>query len=114
MKKETKKTTKKEVKAEETVKRTKKNVIQRDENTVKEIQIRLNRISGLVGGIKNMIDDGRSSDEILVQLSAIASILQNVKFDFIKEVMKNEIVSKFKADNPKGYDDFVALIKRYL
>lgn len=50
---------------------------------------RLNRISGQINGIKKMIDEGRSCQDILVQLRAVSSAIKaiesNVLFSYINQ-----------------------------
>ena len=45
-----------------------------------ELITRLNRIEGQVRGIKQMINDDRYCDDILIQISAIINLLSNFIF----------------------------------
>lgn len=44
----------------------------------KDVINRLNRLMGQLGGIKNMIEDNRTCDDVLIQISAVNSALHKV------------------------------------
>ena len=44
----------------------------------KDVIKRLNRLQGQIGGIKSMIEDNRTCEEVLVQISAVNSALHKV------------------------------------
>ncbi len=44
----------------------------------KDVIKRLNRLQGQIGGIKTMIEDNRTCEEVLVQISAVNSALHKV------------------------------------
>lgn len=48
------------------------------EESVKELVNRLSRIEGQVKGLQKMIQEKRSCDEILIQISAVRSALSSV------------------------------------
>lgn len=54
---------------------------------INKIQNRLKRIEGQVRGVENMVSLLRSSDEIIIQLSAIRSAVNSLVF----EIMDQEI-----------------------
>lgn len=60
----------------------------RSDETVANLQSRLNRVIGQLGGIKNMLDDNRYCGDILVQLSAAQSALQSIGHLILKEHME--------------------------
>lgn len=52
---------------------------------VQKIQNRLKRIEGQIRGIENMVSLLRSSDEIIVQLSAVRSAVNSLLFEIIDQ-----------------------------
>ena len=117
MKKEILEKSKKTTKSAQSSKNIEKPVrdtIKRDANEVKVLHAKLNRVMGQIGGIKKMLDDGRSCDDILIQLSAVSSVVNTIKFSFIKEIMTTEFSAKIKSDDFSAYDEMLAVIKKYL
>ncbi|MCP5096732.1 MAG: metal-sensitive transcriptional regulator [Chloroflexi bacterium] len=54
--------------------------------TVKnDLQKRLRRIEGQVRGIHKMVDDERDCQEIIQQLTAVRSAVQNARLQFLRE-----------------------------
>ena len=47
-----------------------------DETTVEDVKRRLKRIEGQVRGVSKMLDDGRDCQEVIQQLTAIRSAVQ--------------------------------------
>ena len=72
---------------------------ERDEESIKDLQIRLNRIIGQLNGVKGMIDDNRYCADILIQISAIQSALKEVSYK------KNDAVLSHKWWNPLSPGD---------
>jgi len=52
---------------------------------INKIQNRLKRIEGQIRGVENMVQLLRSSDEIIVQLSAIKSAVNSLLFEIIDQ-----------------------------
>ncbi len=57
----------------------------RNEQDIKNLKLRLNKISGQVNGVTKMIDDNRYCKDILIQISAIESALKEVGYLVLKE-----------------------------
>jgi CsoR family transcriptional regulator, copper-sensing transcriptional repressor len=74
---------------------------------------RLRRIEGQVRGVQNMIDEERSCEEILQQLSAIRSAVQGASVIFLQEYavdcMVNLEVEK-RGDREKFVHDMISLM----
>ncbi|MBO7508367.1 MAG: metal-sensing transcriptional repressor [Clostridia bacterium] len=89
-------------------------LMKREPEDIKAIQIKLNRVIGQVNGIKKMVDDGRMSEDILIQLSAASSVLDSIIFAFIQEIIVNDYVGKVKANNKEISEEIVRLVKKYM
>ena len=57
----------------------------RNEQDIKNLKLRLNKISGQINGVVKMIDDNRYCKDILIQISAIESALKEVGYLVLKE-----------------------------
>ena len=115
MKKETKKVGKKEVKKEEKVERTiRTEKVSRSAEQIKAFDIQLNRVLGAVGGIKKMLNDSRNGEELLIQLSALTSIVSSAKLLILKEMVETEVQQKLQNKEVVDYDTLLLDIKKYL
>lgn len=73
---------------------------------------RLNVIEGQVRGIKQMIDEDRKCDDILVQLSAVNNSLKSVGIKLIKHHLDTCVVENIKQDKKEVLDDVIDLFAR--
>ena len=62
----------------------------------KNIQNRIKRIEGQVGGVKRMIISGESNTRVMTQLQAVISSLESLKTEMVKLQMKESIISDLK------------------
>ncbi len=86
--------------------------IPRDEDTQKQLQNRLNRMIGQLNGIKKMIDDNRYCGDILIQISAVESALQNFGYIVLQDHMETCVTEKIKNGDTEVIDETVELIKK--
>lgn len=77
------------------------------EEDKKDLLARANRISGQITGIKNMINDDRECEEILIQLSAINKAVHSLSSLILEKHMKNTL------GDHKNIDEVIDLFKRY-
>ncbi len=84
----------------------------RDEETLRQLHNRLNRIIGQLGGIKNMLDDNRYCGDILTQVSAVESALQNFGYIILQNHMATCVVEEIQKGNTEILDEAVELIKK--
>ena len=66
-------------------------IVNREDIDKKVLQTKLNRLIGQLGGVKKMIDDGRVSEDLLMQLCAVESGLESLKYMLYREVALNKI-----------------------
>ena len=62
----------------------------------KNIENRIKRIEGQVGGVKRMIVTGESNTRVMTQLQAAISSLESLKTEMVKQQMKESIISDLK------------------
>ncbi len=84
----------------------------RSEEQLKSLNSRLNRITGQLGGIKNMLNDNRYCGDILMQLSAVQSALQSFGYEILAEHMKTCVVENVQDGNLQILDEAIDLIKK--
>lgn len=70
---------------------------------------RINIILGQINGIKNMIEEERTCNDILVQLAALDRSLKSLGNEILKDYLKTTIVEQIKGDNLEVLDSIVSL-----
>lgn len=81
--------------------------------TKDELQKRLRRIEGQVRGVQKMLDEERDCHEIIQQLAAIRSAVQNASLMFMKQYASDCLISADKADlatRSMLVDDLIGLL----
>ena len=84
----------------------------RTEEEKKYFTSRLNVIEGQIRGIKQMIEEERYCDEILVQLSAVNNSLKSVGTKLLKNHLETCVVNDIKNDNLDILYDVMDLFSR--
>lgn len=84
----------------------------RDEETLRILKNRLNRISGQINGISRMLDDNRYCGDILTQLSAVQSALQSFGYIVLENHLKTCVSEEVTKGNDSIMDEAVDLIKK--
>lgn len=83
----------------------------------KEIIIRMNRIIGHTNSIKKMIEEHRDCSDILIQIAAVRSALNNAGKILLKDHISSCLVDTFKSDELTRLNSIKSLneaIDRYL
>ncbi|MBQ4551462.1 MAG: metal-sensing transcriptional repressor [Clostridia bacterium] len=84
----------------------------RDAETLKALKNRLNRMIGQLSGIGNMLDDNRYCGDILTQIAAVESALQNFGYIILQDHMKTCMVEEIQQGNTEIISEAVDLIKK--
>ena len=84
----------------------------RDEQTLKTLKNRLSRMIGQLNGIGNMLDDNRYCGDILTQIAAVESALQNFGYLILEEHLQTCVVEEIRAGNTQILSEAVDLIKK--
>lgn len=84
----------------------------RNDETMRQLENRLNRMIGQLGGIKKMIQDNRYCGDILTQVAAVESALQNFGYLILRDHMATCMVEEIKGGNTEIIDEAVDLIKK--
>lgn len=85
----------------------------RSEQEKKELQTRLNRIAGQLGGISRMVEEDRYCDDILIQLSAVNQSIKSLANHILEKHMYSCVVTDIEKGNFEVIDEVIQLFKRF-
>ena len=86
----------------------------REEEFIKNLKARLNRISGQLTGVSNMVGENRYCSDILIQIAAIESALKEVGFLILKDHLKTCVADDIKQDNLESLEEAIEISKKLL
>lgn len=84
----------------------------RDAEMLKHLKTRLNRMIGQLNGIGNMLDDNRYCGDILTQIAAVESALQNFGYIILQDHLETCVTEEIRSGNTAVIDEAVDLIKK--
>lgn len=84
----------------------------RTDEEKKKLSNRLNRIEGQIKGIKQMLEDDRYCQDILIQISAIDKSLKSLGNEILKSHLSTCVVADIKNDNLEVIDEIVSLFDK--
>lgn len=77
-----------------------------------ELITRLNRLEGQVRGIKQMIENERDCDSILIQISSIINSLKSCGNTILREYLTTKVVDDLKNDKLETIEEVITLFSR--
>lgn len=83
------------------------------ENT-KAVLNRLSRAIGHLQSVKRMIEEGRDCSEVLVQIAAVRSAIDNTGKIILQDHLKHCIVDAAKEGDQQAIDDLCKAIEKYM
>ena len=84
----------------------------RDEESLKNLKTRLNRINGQVNGISKMLDDNRYCGDILIQIAAVESALKEIGYIILKDHMMTCVSDDIKNDDFSSLEEALEISKK--
>ena len=78
-----------------------------------DLQKRLNRIIGQLGGVKSMIADNRYCGDVLTQLAAAQSALKAVSQIVLKNHMETCVVERIGEGDFEVIDEVMRLLRKF-
>ena len=84
----------------------------RSEELMDNLLKRLNRISGQVNGVSQMIKDNRYCGDILIQISAIEAALKEVGYIIYKDHMLSCVSNDIKNDDYSSLEEAIEIAKK--
>ncbi|MGN0072672.1 MAG: metal-sensing transcriptional repressor [Coriobacteriales bacterium] len=85
----------------------------RSQELQEDLQKRLNRAIGQLGGVKAMLDDNRYCGDVLIQLAAVESAVRKVSQLVLKNHMETCVVEQIQQGNLQVIDEALELIARF-
>lgn len=85
----------------------------RTQEEKKKLITRLNRVEGQVRGVKQMINDDRYCNDIIIQLAAINKAIKGIANVMIEEHMHTCMIKDIKEGNEEVINEIVELFKRF-
>ncbi len=86
---------------------------QRSEEEKREIITRLNRIGGQIAGIRNMVEEDRYCDDVLIQLSAVNKAVKGLANVILDAHMHTCLIEHIKEGDYSVVDEITDLFKRF-
>lgn len=84
----------------------------RTEEEKKKVTKRLNIIEGQIKGIKQMVEDDRYCNDILIQISAINKSLKSLGNEILKSHLSTCVVNDLKNNNLEVVDEVIDLFEK--
>ena len=84
----------------------------RDEEELKLLKNRLNRMMGQLNGIGKMLDDNRYCGDILIQIAAVEKALQAFGYQILQEHMRTCMVEDIREGRTGVVDEAIELIRK--
>lgn len=80
-------------------------------------QLVVNRLSRAIGhlqGVKKMVEEGRDCSDILVQIAAVKSAVNNIGKIILQDHLQHCVAEAIETGNQKELDKFADAIDKYL
>ena len=84
----------------------------RDETEKKKLMKRLNIIEGQVKGIKQMVDDDRYCEDIIIQISAVNKSLKSIGNELLKNHLNTCVKDAIISEDQDVFDDVIDLFEK--
>ena len=83
----------------------------------KNIEVRLNRITGQLNGVKRMVDENRYCVDILTQTAAVTAAIRTVEGLIMENHLNTCVADAMRSQDPQEQrekvDEVMAVIGRY-
>lgn len=86
----------------------------RNKSEKEQIIDRINRISGQLNGIKQMVEDNRYCDDVLTQITAASSSLKSLGFVILSNHMNTCLKEEIRKGNDQELEEVLKLIGRFI
>ena len=83
------------------------------ENT-KAVLNRLSRAIGHLESVRKMVEDGRDCSEVLVQIAAVRSAINNIGKVILQDHIQHCIVQAVEDDDEQALDDLCQAIEKFM
>ena len=80
----------------------------------KQVQNRLTRAIGHLEAVKKMVEEGQDCSQVLIQLAAVKSALNNTGKIILKDHINHCIVEAVETGDKKALEDLSAAIDQFM
>jgi len=87
--------------------------VELDRDALAEVVVRLRRAQGQIGGVIQMIEDGRDCKDVITQLAAVSRALDRAGFKIIANGLQ-QCIREENAGSPEAKVDRAQLEKLFL
>lgn len=84
----------------------------RDEELLRQLKNRLNRMTGQLSGIQKMLDENRYCGDILTQVAAVESALQNLGYLILQEHLNTCVKEQLQQGHDEVLSEALELMKK--
>lgn len=84
----------------------------RDEEMLRRLRNRLNRMIGQLGGIQKMLDDNRYCGEILTQIAAVERALESLGYQILEEHLNTCVREQVLSGRDEALSEAMEWIKK--
>ena len=84
----------------------------RSDECKKNLENRINRIIGQLGGIKKMLEEDRYCGDILIQISAAEKALENLGYIILEDHMNTCVSEKIRRNDESIIGETMELIRK--
>ena len=86
----------------------------RTDDEYKRLMNRLNRISGQVNGIKNMLENNAYCTDILIQVAAVNAALNSFNKELLAEHIRTCVADNIRSGNDDVIDELVTTLQKLM
>ncbi|AGF55710.1 DNA-binding FrmR family transcriptional regulator [Clostridium saccharoperbutylacetonicum] len=87
---------------------------QHEHENTKAVINRLSRAIGHLESVKKMVEDGRDCSEVLIQISAVKSAVNNIGKIILHDHINHCVVDAIETGNKKVLDDLSFAIDKFI
>ncbi len=85
-----------------------------EHTNTKAVINRLSRAIGHLQSVKSMVEEGRDCSEVLIQISAVKSAINNIGKIILKDHIENCVVDALENDDKKVLEDLNDAIDKFI
>nr|WP_314638866.1 metal-sensing transcriptional repressor [uncultured Olsenella sp.] len=86
----------------------------RDERLKRDLECRINRAIGQLGGIKSMVEEDRYCGDVLTQLAAVESAVKAISREVMRDHLQTCVVERIQAGDTEVTDEVMRLFKKFM
>ena len=95
------------------IKKNENNIKNHHHPNLKQILNRFSRIIGHTKAVKKMVEEGRDCSDVLVQIAAVKSALNNVGKIILEDHIDHCVVKAIEENNPEVLEDLKDAVDKF-